>query len=102
EADLRPIPPIPTQVVTNGEFVHLPLLLRLRQWDELPVRNDLRRNRRNGAKVSLVVLSDDHGEDPPSAETEKTGRTSTSRVKDSPLRCVVKREGGPCASLLLR
>src|SRR5437016_14432934 len=24
EADLRPIPPIPTQVVTNGEFVPLP------------------------------------------------------------------------------
>jgi hypothetical protein len=24
ETDLRPIPPIPTQVVTNGEFVPLP------------------------------------------------------------------------------
>src|SRR2546425_6251010 len=33
EADLRPIPPIPTQVVTNGEFVPLPKTQKQREVD---------------------------------------------------------------------
>src|SRR2546427_1951330 len=51
--------PVAVRVLQEAE-VHLPLLLRLRQWHELPVRNDLRRNRRNGRKTGLAALSDDH------------------------------------------